>query len=105
MAVNVSPDGTTLASGSVDKSIRLWDVKTGQQKAKLDGHSGDVYSVSFSPDGTLLASGSGDSSIRLWDVKEELSILSSQNDYQDVLVQFQPQVFQKNFIQESSIYF
>ncbi|CAD8215251.1 unnamed protein product [Paramecium octaurelia] len=50
-------------------SIRLWDVKTGQQKAKLDGHSYAVNSICYSPDGTTLASGSADSSIRLWDVK------------------------------------
>ncbi|CAD8215229.1 unnamed protein product [Paramecium octaurelia] len=64
-----SPDGTTLASGSGDKSIRLWDVKSGQQKAKLDGHSCAVNSICYSPDGTTLASGSLDDSIRLWDVK------------------------------------
>ncbi|CAD8128937.1 unnamed protein product [Paramecium sonneborni] len=64
-----SPDGTTLASGSLDKSICLWDVQTGQQKAKLDGHMRSVNSVCFSPDGATLASGSDDNSIRLWDVK------------------------------------
>ncbi|CAD8214187.1 unnamed protein product [Paramecium pentaurelia] len=53
------------------KSIRLWDVKTGQQKAKLDGHSNTVCSVYFSPDGNTLASGSKDNSIRLWDVKNK----------------------------------
>ncbi|CAD8215197.1 unnamed protein product [Paramecium octaurelia] len=61
--------GTTLASGSWDKSIRLWDVKTGQQKAKFNGHSHYVNSICYSPDGTTLASGSVDNSIRLWDVK------------------------------------
>ncbi|CAD8130344.1 unnamed protein product [Paramecium sonneborni] len=69
-SVCFSPDGTTLASGGGDQSIRLWDVKTGQQKAKLDGHSDYVRSVCFSPDGTTLASVSGDESIRLWDVKK-----------------------------------
>ncbi|CAD8158478.1 unnamed protein product [Paramecium pentaurelia] len=61
--------GNTLASGSSDQSILIWDVKTGQQKAELDGHSNDVNSVCFSPDGNTLASGSVDKSIRLWDVK------------------------------------
>ncbi|CAD8172798.1 unnamed protein product [Paramecium octaurelia] len=69
MSVQFSPDGTALATGSHDNSIRFWDVKTGQQKAQLDGHSGTVNSICYSPDGTTLASGSDDNSIRLWDVK------------------------------------
>ncbi|CAD8213446.1 unnamed protein product [Paramecium octaurelia] len=64
-----SPNGTTLASGSGDNSVRLWDVKTGQQKAKLDGHTHYVYSICFSPDGSKIVSGSEDRSIRLWDVQ------------------------------------
>ncbi|CAD8184322.1 unnamed protein product [Paramecium pentaurelia] len=71
LSVCFSPDGNTLASGSWDNSIRLWDVKTGQQKAKLDGHSNCINSVCFSPDGNTLASGSGDCSIRLWDIKNK----------------------------------
>ena len=67
-SVSFSPDGTTLASGSVDDTIRLWDVATGRQLRTLQGHTGWVSSVSFSPDGTTLASGSGDDTIRLWDV-------------------------------------
>ncbi|CAD8129532.1 unnamed protein product [Paramecium sonneborni] len=67
-SVCFSPDGTILASGSADNSIHLWDVKTGQQKAKFDGHTSSVYSVSFL-DGTTLVSGSDDKSIILWDVK------------------------------------
>ncbi|CAD8048613.1 unnamed protein product [Paramecium primaurelia] len=74
-SVCFSPDRKTLAScsgsiyGGVDMSIRLWDVKTGQQKAKLDGHTNGILLVCFSPDGNTLASGSSDKSIRLWDVK------------------------------------
>ncbi|CAD8089152.1 unnamed protein product [Paramecium sonneborni] len=69
LSVCFSPDRTILASGSEDNSIRIWDIKSGQQKAKLDGHSQPVSSVCFSPDGTTIASGSQDKSIRLWDVK------------------------------------
>ncbi|CAD8215578.1 unnamed protein product [Paramecium octaurelia] len=65
------PNGTLLASGGGDCSIRIWDVKTGQQKSKLDGHSSQVQSVQFSPDGTKLGSGSADKSVYLWDVKTE----------------------------------
>ncbi|CAD8215584.1 unnamed protein product [Paramecium octaurelia] len=83
-----SPDGTTLASGSYDKSILLWDVKTGYQKTKLDGHSGLVNSICYSPDGKTLASGSRNNSIRLWDVKTSTEILQSDSSYKDLLAQF-----------------
>lgn len=64
-----SPDGVTLASGSEDKTISLWDVKTRRAKIPpLKGHRGPVRTLAFSPDGKLLASGSEDATVRLWDV-------------------------------------
>jgi WD40 repeat protein len=55
-----SPDGSKLASGSYDYSIKIWDLKTNSIEANLEGHEKCVYSVCFSPDGSKLASGSDD---------------------------------------------
>ncbi|CAD8167247.1 unnamed protein product [Paramecium pentaurelia] len=104
MSVCFSPDGNTLASGSEDNSIRLWDVKTGQQKAQLDGHDEAVISVCFSPDGNTLASGSSDQSIRLRDVKTGEEIKSSDKNYKDILAQFKIPLQQHSHISEASNY-
>ena len=68
-SVSFSPDGQTLASGSNDDTVRLWDVSTGKPLQTLSGHTANINSVSFSPDSRVLASGSSDNTIRLWDVR------------------------------------
>ena len=67
-SIAFSYDSRTLASGSVDNTVRLWDVDTDAHKSTFTGHTDIVVSVAFSPDGSLLASGSDDNTIILWDV-------------------------------------
>jgi len=66
-SVAVSPDGKWVASGSVDKTVKIWDLETGECRATLKGHTGVVNSVAITPDGKRILSGSYDKSVRVWD--------------------------------------
>ncbi|MBU7584184.1 MAG: trypsin-like peptidase domain-containing protein [Nostoc sp. TH1S01] len=67
-SVAISPDGRTLASGNNDKTIKIWNVATGQEIRTLNGHSEAVWSVAISPDGRTLASSSLDATIKIWNI-------------------------------------
>jgi len=73
-SVAFHPSGKYLASGSNDKTIRIWDVNTQQQVAELSpivpGQRIRVTSVAFDPTGKYLASGFNDCPVRIWDVSE-----------------------------------
>ena len=58
-----SPDGSQLASGSIDKTVKIWNANTGRVSRTLTEHDGAVTSVAWSPDGTQLASGSLDDTV------------------------------------------
>jgi WD40 repeat protein/transcriptional regulator with XRE-family HTH domain len=68
--VAFSPDGKMAVTCGWDNTARLWDMETGAQVRRFDGHTAAVWSVAFSPDGRYLLTGSGrgDQTARLWDV-------------------------------------
>jgi WD40 repeat protein len=63
-----SPDGTKIASGSADETLKIWNAQTGQCVSTLNGHSNSVESVAWNNDGSKLASGSWDKTVRIWSV-------------------------------------
>jgi WD40 repeat protein len=89
-SVAVTADGKTLASGSYDATIKLWDLATGKEIAPLLGHTAAVYSVAFAPDGKTLASGSHDDTARLWDVASRKEIATLRHAYHVKRVVFTP---------------
>ena len=82
-AVSFSPDGTRVATASLDKTARVWDAQTGETLATLN-HDDAVWAVSFSPDGTRVATASLDKTARvhwLWsrDLAEQVCLRLSRN--------------------------
>lgn len=77
-----SHDSTLLASGSKDKTIRLWSPLTGDHIRTLLGHTGVVNSVRFSPDSEVIVSGASDHTVRIWSTTtcECLNILEGHAD-------------------------
>jgi WD40 repeat protein/tRNA A-37 threonylcarbamoyl transferase component Bud32 len=68
LAVAVSPDGKTVATGSQDLTVRLWDLKTGQVRATCHGHKDWVHRLAFSADGrTLVSSAVFGRDVKVWD--------------------------------------
>jgi WD40 repeat protein len=76
MSVAFSPDGDRIVSGSRDSSVRVWDVRTGEQLRELRS---DANHVIFSPDSPRIVSGSESHSVRVWDVQagKQLRMLRS----------------------------
>jgi WD40 repeat protein len=72
-----SPNGRLLVSGTIEQGLRVWDLRTRQERKPLVGHLANVSAVAFAPDGRTLASGSADHTVRLWNVAawQEVALL------------------------------
>ena len=91
LSVAFSPDGTILASGAGDNTVKLWDVATSTNIATLEGHTDEIYSVAFSPDGKMIASASRDRTIKLWDVATSTNIATLEGHTDEIYsVAFSP---------------
>src|SRR5205085_2209675 len=69
-ALAFSGDGKLLASGSHDRTARIWDVAAGTARHVLKGHTGLVAGVAFKPDSSRLATAAHDQSVRVWSVAD-----------------------------------
>jgi eukaryotic-like serine/threonine-protein kinase len=83
-AVALSADGQTLASGSEDRTIKLWNPKTGRIKKSFLGHTDTIRAIALSLDGHLLVSGSSDRTIKLWNLKTE-KLIRTLEGHQDTV--------------------
>jgi WD40 repeat protein/DNA-binding transcriptional regulator GbsR (MarR family) len=68
-SLDLSPDGTLLATGDMDGQIHLWQIADGKNLLTFKGHENIIWTIAFSPDGKTLASGGFDGLIKLWDTQ------------------------------------
>jgi hypothetical protein len=77
LSLAITADGKTLISGSLDKTIKLWDLTTYKERDTLKGHANSVLCIALAADGKTLASASRDGAIKVWDLatgKERLNL-------------------------------
>ena len=77
-----SPDRKFVAGGYIDKTLRVWNAKTGELIHTLEAHDKSVESIAWSPDGRYIASGSDDETVRVWDAQKIGKLLHTLNGHE-----------------------
>lgn len=88
--VTISPNGRRVFSASNDKTVKMWDLATGNLLATFLGHTSFICSVSISPDGVHLAAGAFDGSIKVWDTDSADVIANLHHGDSDAKVAWSP---------------
>ena len=89
-ALAITPDGKTLATGSLDNYIKLWDLTTLKERTTLRGHPGGVQALALTRDGGTLASTSHDDFVKLWDPSNGREKRTIKTGYRVWCVAFSP---------------
>jgi WD40 repeat protein len=82
-AIAFSPDGKYGLSGSLDHTMKLWDIESGREIRTFTGHTDGISSLAFSPDGKYAVSGSTDKTLKLWDITtgQQIRMFMGHTDY------------------------
>lgn len=83
-AVAVTPDGKWVVSGSWDRTIKVWNLATGEQENLLTGHTNGINAVAITPNGEMLISGSIDKTLKVWNLKTGKQLFSFTDDNESV---------------------